>query len=154
MGFKRGIKGFFKRGWSVRSWVQADNLKQEHQFIKGLAKTLVSQARSKDQSEEVQDYQEIVNDNGYSDTQIESMKKRSRLLFWCYIVFALLLVAYMLRMFYVGSFISGVCSISMILLVMACAFKESFFVFCLKKKSFQQTFSAWLQQWTGGGEKI
>ena len=146
MGLITGLFGRTKRfvgkGWNIKSWVHAGQLKKDHDFVKGLVSDIVS--NEKDTSAPAHDYRTLIEKNKLTPASLKRLQKRANIMSLVYVAGGLLTTAYLIYLYCVGAALSALSCISIVAIFAALAFKESFFVFCLKKESFEQTFMSWL----------
>lgn len=143
MGLFKSTKNFVTKGWNMKGWAQVDNIKKEHTFIKSMFADFISKSSQKNKSKKT--YQEIVNEKKYSDADVSRLRAKAMKYFYIYCGIAVIVLGYVAYLFSQGAIVAGLCSIPMIFVPIACAFKEHFFVFCLDKKSFKQNFATWSQ---------
>ena len=151
-GALKRTKNFLKRGWNIKSWVQADQLKKDHEFTKSLLVEVVDQVKNR--GEDAKDYHSLVEESKHTSADLERLQKRARLLSYVYAACGLLVVFYLIYLFHVGALLPAISCFSIVAVFAALSFKESFFAFCLDKKSFKQTFMSWLVRFNCRSEGV
>ena len=151
-GALRRTKKFVKRGWNIKSWVQVDQLKKDHEFTKSLLVEMVDRVKNPGKSAE--DFNSLVEESKHTPSSIIALQKRARMFSYVYAAFGLLVVFYLIYLFCVGAILPAISCFSIVAVFAALSFKESFFAFCLDKKSFDQTFVSWLVRFNCRSEGV
>ena len=145
MGLKSMAGKFVKRNWNVRSWLYVDQIKAEHKMIASLAKTVMCLGAPKD-DESNKSFDELVSEHDYTAHDLVLMVRKSKQLSYVYAVASLLIIAYLVIVMAQGNVFSAVCCVPLAGVCLAFAFKESYFAFCVRSKSFGVSVWSWCSQ--------
>lgn len=145
MGLKSGTKKFFKRSWNVASWLNLEQIKEEHRVIASLAKKVMCLEKPNSDGTN-KDFNELVSEHNYTESDLRLMIRKSKQLSYLYAVVSLLIIGYLLIVMAQGNIFSAMCCIPLAGVCLAYAFKESYFAFCVRSKSFGVSVWSWCSQ--------
>lgn len=137
-------KGVIKRSVDVASWMHTEHLGQEHRFIKTLCASVFS-LKKKSSSASESSFNQLREKHAYSDAKLQQLQRQSLRLSYGYAGFAAVVALYVIHLLSLGLLMAGITSFCLVLALLAFAFKESYFAFCLKRQSFELGFKDWCQ---------
>lgn len=143
MGMKSFTKGFIRKGFNVKKWVDYDYVKVTGKSVAGIAKDLYGSQAQAPQHQET--FEQAVQRMGLTEKDIKKrMQTAQRISLGCGMsIFPVTLYAIYLMM--TGSWLSSLVAVMMVLLLGAYAFRESFNLYQMKQRRLGCTVQAWFK---------
>lgn len=141
MGFRSYIKNTVKANTNVKGWSGWDTVKKNATVVKTFVDDL--KVPETDASSVQLTFEAAMKKYGMTEADVAKGMKARLQSAWICLAFSIAALVWMVYLFYIGMFLSGLVSLSLSALMAAYGFREHFYYFQMKRRKLNCTINEW-----------